>query len=64
MIPSLSRDKLVELLYLLMRDACPSGEVVRIIRMVKTSIDEDTTPVFTSKELQAYAERLAGELLP
>ena len=26
-------------------------------------IGEHTTPVYTSKELHAYAERLAGELL-
>ena len=56
-----SKNKLVEFLYLLMRDAAPTGEIVRIVRMIDTSSKDETK--FTSPELQAYAERLAGELL-
>lgn len=58
---SLPKGKLVELLYLLMRDAAPTGEVVRIVRMLDVESGNDT--VYTSPELRAYAERLAGELL-
>ena len=57
----LSKRKLIELLYLLMRDAAPTGEIVRIVRMIDTTTDDGAT--YTSPELQAYAERLAGELL-
>ena len=58
---SLSKDKLVEFLYLLMRDAAPTGEIVRAIRMVVQARDEPS--VYTSRELEAYARRLAGELV-
>jgi hypothetical protein len=57
----LSYDKLVEFLYLLMRDAAPTGEVVRVARMVKEGGDDEIT--FTSKELEAYAKRIAMEML-
>lgn len=56
-----SKRHLVAFLYMLMRDAAPTSEVVRIVRMLDTSSQDDV--VYTSKELQAYAERLAGELL-
>lgn len=62
MSSSLSKEKLVELLYLLMRDATPTGEIVRIIRMVKQSVEDDQN-MYTSKELEAYSRRLADELL-
>lgn len=58
---ALPRNKLVELLYLLMRDATPTGEVVRIVHMIDVKSTDQI--IFTSPELQAYAERLAGELL-
>lgn len=58
---TLSKAKLVELLYLLMRDVAPTGEVVRVIRMIDTSSDDKV--LFTSPELHAYAERLAEEVL-
>jgi hypothetical protein len=58
----LTKNKLVELLYLLMRDAAPTGEIVRIIRMMTGHLDDDQTS-YTSKELQSYAIRLAEELL-
>lgn len=61
MNPSLSYEKLVTFLYLLMRDAAPTGEVVRIARMIKEADEQDTT--YTSKELEAYAKRIAMEML-
>lgn len=57
----LPKSALVSLLYLLMRDAAPTGEVVRIVRMLKGKIGEENR--YTSPELQAYAERLADEML-
>lgn len=57
---ALPRDKLVELLYLLMRDSAPTGEIVRVIRTVK---DTTCKVTYTSPELEAYATRLADELL-
>lgn len=57
----LSKDKLVELLYLLMRDAAPTGEIVRIVKMVDTTSHDLVR--YTSPELEAYARRLAEELL-
>lgn len=51
------------MLYLLMRDAAPTGEVVRVVEMMADMRRECRDVVFTSKELQAYAERLAGKLL-
>lgn len=59
---SLSEKKLIAFLYLLMRDAAPTGEIVRIVRELKNLDDGDH--IFTSPELEAYAKRLAGELLP
>jgi hypothetical protein len=58
---SLSFDDLVTFLYLMMRDAAPSGEVVRIVRMIKWGKSEETT--YSSPELHAYAVRLANEML-
>lgn len=58
----LTKNKLVELLYLVMRDAAPTGEIVRIIRMMAGHLDSEVTG-YTSKELQAYAIRLASEFL-
>jgi hypothetical protein len=58
---TLSKTKLTELLYLFMRDAAPTGDVVRIVRMMDTSSNDSVR--YTSPELQAYAERLAGEML-
>lgn len=57
----LSKQKLVQMLYLLMRDAAPTGEIVRIVRELKKVGDDDA--IFTSPELEAYATRLASELL-
>ncbi len=48
-------------MYLLMRDAAPTGEIVRIVRELKVLGDVD--PIFTSPELEAYAKRLVSELL-
>lgn len=61
MMESLPKDKLVELLYLLMRDAAPTGEIVRVIRMIDAR--SSNTVVYSSKELEAYARRLVEELL-
>lgn len=64
---ALSYEKLVEFLYLLMRDAAPTGSIVEIVRIVARNDGTAPTPespnTYTSKELQAYAERLAKELL-
>jgi len=59
---SMSKKKLVEFLYLLMRDAAPTGEIVRIVRMIDYP-DNSGENTYSSKELAAYAERLADELL-
>ena len=60
---TLSYDKLVQFLYLLMRDAAPTGDVVTAARTVAhSSLDEEI--VYTSKELEAYAKRIAMEMLP
>jgi len=59
MTKTLTKPKLVEFLYLLMRDAAPTGAIVNAIRML--SVTDDTT--YTSKELHAYAERLASEMI-
>lgn len=48
------------LLYLLMRDVVPTGEIIRVIRMVQESKNDDI--VFSSKELETYANKLAQEL--
>jgi len=61
MSTSLSKEHLVTFLYLLMRDAAPTGEIVRIIRMI--DVNNTSTTVYTSQELKAYAERLATELI-
>lgn len=62
MIPQLSYEKLVQFLYLLMRDAAPTADVVQAARQVKeTDIDDEV--VYTSKELEAYAKRIAMEML-
>lgn len=56
---ALSKADLVQFLYLLMRDAAPTGEIVRVVRMLH--LGEDVT--YTSPELESYAKRLADELL-
>lgn len=58
---SISEEHLVALFYLLMRDACPSGELVRIIKMI--DIHSNSDYAFTSLELEAYARRLVKEFL-
>lgn len=58
---SLTKNKLIELFYLLMRDATPTGELVRIIRMIDVNCKQPSQ--FTSEELHSYATRLANELL-
>ncbi len=66
MSSGLSKNKLIEFLYLLMRDAAPTGEIVRIVRMMKTEqrLSEATElSTFSSPELHSYAVRLAEELL-
>jgi hypothetical protein len=56
-----SREDLVAFLYLLMRDAAPTGEIVRVVRMLNVGGNNEN--VYTSPELEAYAKRLANELL-
>jgi len=65
---SLSYEKLVMFLYLLMRDVAPTGFVVSALReTVKAVAETEVTPespnTYSSKELQAYAERLATEMV-
>jgi hypothetical protein len=57
----LSKEKLIEFLYLLMRDAAPTGEIVRIVHMINVKSNAPVT--FTSTELHSYAARLATEML-
>lgn len=44
-----------------MRDAAPTGEIVRVVRMLNVGGNIDY--VYTSPELEAYAKRLANEML-
>jgi hypothetical protein len=60
-VKTLSKADLVAFLYLLMRDSAPTGEIVRVVRMLKLGENEDV--LYTSPELKAYAERLAAEML-
>lgn len=62
---SLSKEKLVEMLYLLMRDAAPTSEILRVVNMVAElqSDSEEGLVVYTSPELEAYARRMADKLL-
>lgn len=55
-------EKLVELLYLLMRDELPTGAVADLI---KNHIEKDaaTNRVFTAKPIEAYARELADRMV-
>lgn len=55
----LTHNKLVLFLYLLMRDVGPTGDIVQAARMTAEIKDD---PIFTSKELEAYAKRIAMEM--
>jgi len=56
-------DKLVSLMYLLVRDCAPAGEIVRVVKMVQEQGND--TPKFTNPHLEAFSrdmvQRMTGE---
>jgi hypothetical protein len=54
----MTKEKFVTFLYLLMRDAAPTGEIVRILKELD-SVNGDCK--FSSPELEAYARRLTEQ---
>lgn len=55
---SMSKNKTTALFYLLMRDAIPTGELLRIINIVK----EHDEVIFSNKHLEEMAREYATRL--
>jgi hypothetical protein len=58
-----SKERLELFLYKLLRDKVPSADIVECVKVVEQLINEEKTPVYTSKHLAAHASELADRIL-